>query len=372
MGISYCIKGYFYAARKVIIPASSEFIEQAVKVSSISFLLSKMLPYGVDFGCTAVLLGLSVGEFSSCLYLLIFYHLKTRHINTGKAYKKQTLLSIFRISLPVMISSLLGSFLRMKESVLVVSSLKKSGLLQEEALSVYGEIHGMVMPLVVFPLTLLSSCFTLLVPEISRAYALKNQLRLHTLISRLYRFCALFGFFVLCVFNIFGEELSIIVYNSIKISSPLKLISLIAPMMFIDSVSAGILNGMGKQSRLLIFNLLDSGLRLLLIYLLMPKYGVSGFILVILFSNAFTLCLTHQSVTSLSKINLNSSGRLWRYIAATVFVSLASRLILPWSASPLEIAFEMLVVAVFYFVVAILTGTLKKDDIKWLCGRMFF
>ena len=73
MGISYCLKGYFYAARKTIIPASSEFVEQAVKCCIITLLLKWMLPRGIGYGCTAVFCGISIGEFSSSLYLSLFF-----------------------------------------------------------------------------------------------------------------------------------------------------------------------------------------------------------------------------------------------------------------------------------------------------------
>ncbi|MBO5955832.1 MAG: oligosaccharide flippase family protein, partial [Clostridia bacterium] len=69
MSISYCIKGYFYAARKILIPASSEFLEQAVKIISITLLLNIWRPLGIQHGCEAVFLGITIGEFSSCFFL---------------------------------------------------------------------------------------------------------------------------------------------------------------------------------------------------------------------------------------------------------------------------------------------------------------
>ena len=58
MGISYCLKGYFYAARKAWIPAGSEFLEQGVKFAAISTLLAIFLPRGISYGCAAVFAGI--------------------------------------------------------------------------------------------------------------------------------------------------------------------------------------------------------------------------------------------------------------------------------------------------------------------------
>ena len=373
MGLSYCIKGYFYATRKILIPASSEFLEQAVKLSSITFLLAKLLPRGVEYGCMAVFLGISIGEFSSCIYLLIFYTLGLRKRgNRMSGTAGPVLAPLLKASVPIMTTSLAGSFLRMQEQVLVVSSLKKTGLLQTEALSVYGAVHGMAMPLIVFPLTLLSSCFTLLVPEISRAYSMKNRLRLQTLVSRLYRFCALFGFFVLCVFWIFGEKLSVLVYNTQEISGLLKILAVISPMMFIDSISSGILNGMGKQSRLLFFSLLDSGTRIVLIYFLMPRYGISALLLIIIFSNALTFLMTYKSVIKFSEIGVGSFGRVWRHIVTAAFTAAISVQFFSGQGTVPETVFEILVTGGIYFALSLIFGAAKKSDFGWLLSRMFF
>ncbi len=305
MGISYCIKGYFYAARRVFPPASSEFLEQLVKISVISFLLLKWLPLGIEKGCEAVCLGLSVGEFCSCLYLLIFYAAEQgkRRITEYNRFKLYT--DIVRISVPVSMSALAMSFLRLREDVLVISSLKKSGMEHKNALRIYGNIKGMIMPIIIFPLTLLSSFFTMLVPEISRACSMESKVRLKTLISKIYRFCTTLGFAAMCVFLIFSTNLAKLVYSAPEISDWLKAVSIFVPFMFMDSVSSGILNGMGKQTSLLMHGISDSIIRIILVWVLVPQYGINAFLMVIAVSNIFTCTLTVTKV-------LKSAGMSFR------------------------------------------------------------
>ncbi len=372
MGLSYCTKGYFYATRKVVIPASSEFLEQLIKITSITFLLPRLLPLGIEFGCAAVFLGISVGELSSCVYLLAFYLKDIKEIKSERNTKGADLASVLKVSVPIMATSLTGSFLRMQEEVLVVEGLKKSGALKSEALSIYGGVHGMAMPLIVFPLTLLSSCFTLLVPEISRAYAMKNRIRLKTLVARLYRFCTLFGFFVMSVFLAFGERLADLVYKAPEISKTLKILAVISPIMFVDSVSAGILNGMGKQTRLFLFSFIDSASRLLMIYFLVPRFGISAFLFIIIFSNALTLMLTYKSVIKFSKIGVKDSGRVWRHIVAAALTVFLAKIIVSGTGMHLGITLGILIMAAVYFAVSIALGSAKKGDFEWLFGRMFF
>jgi len=372
MSISYCIKGYFYASRKVLIPASSEFLEQAVKITLTTILLKKLLPLGIVHGCEAVFLGITLGEFSSCLYLSLFYlKFKPRLISSENT--DSIFLSLLKISLPAMTTSLMGSFLRMQENVLIISSLKKSGLGHSSALSDYGTLHGMVMPLIIFPLTLMSSCFTLLVPEISRADGMKSRLRLKTLVSRIYRFTAFGGFLVCTVFVIFSKELSSLVYSAPQISRSVQIIALLAPVMFMDSVSCGILNGLGKQSRLLIFSLTDNFIRLALIFFLVPKFGVDALFFIIIVSNLFTSSLTIKTVTKLTKVSFQLSGWFFKHLSAAVLTFAVFFILSPafLTTTPFQLAWAISFTILLYLLLGSVLSKTLRQDIKWLSGRMF-
>ncbi len=295
MGISYCLKGYFYAARKVIIPASSEFLEQAVKGVLITVFLQWLLPKGIEYGCTAVFLGITIGEFSSCLYLLLFYWKEKKSL-LGQTEELHIGRELLKISFPSMMTSLTGSVLRMQEEVWIISALKRFGMNHSEAVSQLGILHGMVMPMLVFPLTLMGSVTTLLVPEISRATAMAKRYRLQKMIGKVYAFGGMIGILVLIVFQVFPTEIARMVYQEISIVPMIRVISLMCPLMFLDSLSCAILNGMGKQFAMLCYSLFDNMLRLLGIWFVVSKFGISGVESVVIFSNIFTCFLTVRKV----------------------------------------------------------------------------
>ncbi len=373
MGISYCIKGYFYASRKILIPASSEFLEQAVKITLIMTLLQRFLPQGIEKGCEAVFLGITVGEFSSCLYLLLFYAKDCSRL-TESSHKIPIIRKLLKISLPAMTTSLAGSFLRMQEDVFIISGLRKYGLSHTEALSQYGILKGMVMPLIVFPLSLLSSFFTLLVPEISRADGMKTSTRLSTLISKIYRFTAFGGFLVCTVFVIFAESLSDIVYSSPQIGNSVRIIALLSPIMFFDSMSSGILNGLGKQTTLLFLSLSDSALRLCMIWLLLPQMGSNALFLMIFASNFFTAGLSFTSVIRAAKMPYELSGWLLRHLltAGATYVTYYTlgTAILHSNALPATV-FAILLTSVVYILYSSCLYKTIRSDLSWLMGRMF-
>ncbi len=77
---------------------------------------------------------------------------------------------------------------------------RKSGISCDEAMSQYGLIGGMVMPVIMFPSVLLSSVSTLLIPEISEKNVQhKNGQILHVL-SRIFKITLLFS---ICISGIY-------------------------------------------------------------------------------------------------------------------------------------------------------------------------
>ncbi len=374
MGLSYCIKGYFYASRRILPPASSEFVEQAVKIVSITYLLGKKLPYGIEQGCEAVFAGLSLGEFSSCFYLTVFYAIDKRkqQIN-AKVSRGKALMQVAKIAVPIMATSIVASLIRSREEVLIVGSLQKSGLSHTNALGIYGQIYGMVMPLVVFPLTLLSSCFTMLVPEISRAYARQSSVRLKTLLSKIYRFCTLFGFLVACVIVTYSVQLSDMVYNAPEIAGHLKTVALLCPLMFVDSVSCGILNGMGKQGALLKFSFADAISRILLICVLLPRFGTGALIFVIFASNTLTPFLTIKKVLKESGIHFQWSAWCFKHLLCagiSWFVS-GSVLLKFCQSGAKETIAAIAVTVLLYLVSGIAISSTSRADWRWLAERTF-
>lgn len=374
MGLSYCIKGYFYASRRVLPPASSEFLEQAVKIVSITYLLGQKLPYGVEQGCEAVFMGISLGEFSSCLYLSVFYAFDKRKRQCNAKFNNfRAAASVAKIAVPIMTTSIAASLIRSKEEVLIVDSLKKSGLSHTNALGIYGEIYGMVMPLVVFPLTLLSSCFTMLVPEISRAYARKSSVRLKTLVSKIYRFCTFFGFLVACVIVTYSAELSDLVYNAPQIAQHLRTVALLCPLMFVDSVSCGMLNGMGKQNSLLAFNFADAISRILLIFVLLPKFGTKALIFVIFASNMLTPFLTMKKVLNETGIHFQWSEWCFKHLAcAGIAYFVSDSLMMGFCKTGMsEAVIAMVATAILYFALGIVFSSTSRSDWRWLAERTF-
>ncbi len=294
MGISYCLKGYFYAARKVIVPAFSEILEQAVKFVSISLLLKFLLPKGIAYGCAAVFGGISIGECSSCLFLSLFYW---REQKQGEATGESKLFrSLMQVAIPAMLTALIDSVLRMLEEVQIVAAYQRFGMAHGEAVSTLGVVCGMTMPMLIFPLTLLGSVTTLLIPEVSRRNSDLGKPRLRALIKKVYPIGIGAGALVFAALELFPNQICNLVYHTDVMADTVRILAILSPVMFLDSLSCAILGGMGRQVTLLFVSIADSLLRLGAIWVFVPIFGTPALLAVILCSHLFVGIITVAAV----------------------------------------------------------------------------
>ena len=73
MGISSCLKGYFMARRKAVMPSTAQIFEQIIRVLAVILLIGKFGKNGVESACFAILFADTIAETLSCLYMYICY-----------------------------------------------------------------------------------------------------------------------------------------------------------------------------------------------------------------------------------------------------------------------------------------------------------
>ena len=202
--------------------------------------------------------------------------------------------------MPIAANSYLMSIFSTVQMILIPLSLIKFGMSESEAISVLGGVMGMVFPIIMFPATLLMSLAMVLMPEISRARAINNKERLNSIINRSIGFTSIIG-----IFFTFYNELSMAIYNRQDIGMIFKVISFIIPVMYLDMIMGGILNGLNEQVKSLEYQIMESILKILGIYFLLPIKGIEGLIIVIFISTIFSFTLNFVTVVKVTNIKIN-------------------------------------------------------------------
>lgn len=297
MAVSACLRGYFLARRSVITTSFEQLLEQLAEIAVFAILVCKLAPMGLEYACCSIVIGTTGAEIISCIYSYILYRISISKIK-GKAKRVPHFLNKFTsIALPVTGSSCLRSGLSAIENSLIPAGLRKNGSNYTNALSTYGTISGMVMPIITFPAIFIMPLSTLIIPEISQAKAQNKENSVRRISERLFRIGLLYSIPVMAIMIFLSNELGTVIYNSSDVGIYIAILAPVIPLMYLDSVVDGILKGLNEQVSYLIFNFIDSVIRVILTYFLLPIMGIKGFIIVIFVSEL-----------------LNTSLSIWRFL----------------------------------------------------------
>lgn len=300
VGIHACINGWFYGMKKAGLPSIAQIIEQLTRVICVFLLTSSAMKKGEAPCVRTAVFGLALGELVSmtvaiCTFLPYFRNPAKNRPQSSPAWS-----SVYRgllvMVLPLTANRLVLNLLSSAESVAIPEMLRRYGYHSETALSVYGVLTGMALPLVFFPNALTSSIAVMLLPMISENECLGKRDVLRRLILRTLKCCVMVGMACLCVFVLFGPWLGEAMFHSILAGKCIRTLGWICPFLYLDTTLSAILQGFGKAGTLFFINVLCLLLRLAFVYLAIPHYGIIGYLWGMLASQ---LLLTALYVSSL-------------------------------------------------------------------------
>ena len=206
--------------------------------------------------------------------------------------------------IPIAIASYIAAILMTTENVLIPTMLRKSGVSATLAISQYGMVKGMILPLLFFPAAFLTAFSTTLIPEIARAHTANNRKRVISLTNRVMHLTFLLGIIVTTLFIGYAHEIANYVYHNDYLESLIRVLAWIVPVMYIEVIADGILKGLGRQMNSLTYSVADSFLRITLICLLLPMKGMKGFLMMMVLSNLLTSTLNFNKVITITEIEI--------------------------------------------------------------------
>ena len=291
MGVSACLKGYFLARRNTLSPSLAQIVEQLARIGIIAALFFRFRGASLTVACAVVMGGDVLSEVISCAFTALCFLKDRRTLPPKTGNRRAVVRPLLSIAVPITAGRYLSTALRTAENLLVPTAL--AAFLHDRAvgLSQFGTLKGMALPLLFFPASFLAAFSTLLIPEMSEALALGQKLRVkytvsHTLHITLTASVLFGGVFFAC-----AAPLGQLLYHSDEVGFYLRVLAPLVPVMYLESVADGILKGLNQQTRSLLYSVADSGLRIALILLLVPRTGMGGFLFVMLLSNFFTCSL---------------------------------------------------------------------------------
>ncbi len=286
-----CINGYFYGKKKTAVPAATQLLEQLARVGCVYGVSGYALSRGQHPSINVAVLGLTFGEFVSMLVSVsaayIAYAKEHRFgvqttLSTLRAHTDRRLLPVYQsilgMALPLTANRIVLNLLQSVESISIPAKLKLYGYDTAEALSVYGVLTGMAMPLIFFPNALTGSVAVLLLPIISENNALGNKDAVKGAIFRTVKYCGIMGLICMCGFCLLGNYIGLLLFDSALAGHFITTLGFICPFIYLDTTLSSILQGLGRAGSIFLMNVISLLVRLLFIFTAVPSLGITGYL----------------------------------------------------------------------------------------------
>ena len=307
MSVSNIIKGHFLGLSRIKVPSAINISEKILRFP-ILYLLIRFCLNHTDFPpVTLVYLCYAIGETQSVLLLLLYYRKtrrKTAPVKITLTQIRATLYPLIRGAAPICLTQCLLESVNAFSSVVVKSRLCSIGYTAAEALSLLGKYKGMVFPLMNYPMILIGSTCSIVVPRIAAMTAAGKDRFADRLLLRALVLSFVIGLCAGTVFWLFADEMGRFFYKQEDLGAMIRLTGLCAPLFYLTAASTSLLISIGQEAQsfrnslfqqllLLIFLLLFTGVPSLNIYGYIVAAALSN--LVLLVQNLYFLKL-HRSI----------------------------------------------------------------------------
>lgn len=382
VAVSACLGGYFTAVRRVAKSAVVGIGVQFLRIGFCAYLLTLWLPEGVEMTCLALVLGGALSELCG-LVLTVGAYLWDRHAHLRISgdpgqnipAEEESTRKLLGITVPVTFSACLRSGLLTLQHILIPRGLKRSGASWESALTSYGILHGMVLPVVLFPSAFISSFSGLLVPEVAESVAAGDNPRVARLAERIITPALIFSFGVAGIMTCYGHELGEIICGSREAGLYLRVLAPLIPIMYVDSSVDAFLKGMGEHVYSMNVNILDALVSVILVWLLLPRMGLWGYVVAIYVTETLNTTLSLCRMLRVSRMPV----RLWRQVFGPLLCVIGATAICRLSETVLSLSvsgkpaliLHLGICSGLYLLLCVLTGVWSKEqtgDLRRILG----
>ena len=295
------IRGSFWGDRRFFAYSVVELFEE-ISMITIGILLILVIPSSLP-SVNKAAIAVFVSHFLSFVVALAYYLVKGGRFPSPKG----EFLPILKSSLPVTSMRASSSLISSLISVIFPMRLIASGVTPSRAMSEYGVVFGMVMPVLMLPTTLISSIALVLVPELAENYYKKDREKVASLVKQALDITLLVAFLLVPLFLVCGNSAGIFLFSDAESGRLISQSAILIIPMSASMILTSMLNSIGCEKQTLGIFLAGASVMLLSVWFL-PRYLGSGALVV-------GMALNHILVTtcSLILIKKRTSLRSGRY-----------------------------------------------------------
>lgn len=310
------IRGTFWGNTQFLTYSVIELLEEAVMVVVGIILVNGITDpmQGATYAAYAVL----ISYIFSFVTSVITYFVKGGKLKSPAGELKP----LFASATPITAMRTATSVINTLVAVLLPARLIRYGMSGDVAVSEFGRVYGMAMPLVFMPSTFIGSLALVLVPELSSNYYSGNYKTLKNNIEKAIKFSVFIVSLIIPPFLVLGRNVGNVIYADEIVGDYVRKGAITMLPMSLSIITTSILNSLNKEKRTLVYYLIGAS-ALILSIMFLPKYlGVSSLILGMILSFSATAALNLIATKKVCPKKPQVIG----YIAAATLIMLPSAL----------------------------------------------
>ena len=250
-------RGYLQGWQIMTPTATSEVVEQLVRVITMLVFADLFMPYGLAYAAGGASMGAGAGAFCALLVLMWFYRRLKRRLHAEIEAQDDSIPTesaghiikrLLKLALPVSLTSLMLPIGANLDLLIVPQRLEAAGFDVRHATELFGYLTGMAVPLVNLA-TIFTAAMTIsLVPSISESRALerfdaiRDKIRLAFRVAMIITFPCFMGLFFL------AEKVAALIYNAPGAAGAIQTMSVGILFLGMHQISTGILQCLGKTA----------------------------------------------------------------------------------------------------------------------------
>lgn len=289
-----CATGYYLGLKKPLIPAFLQITEQIVKVSTLFVIGTVLIGNNADITPVVAVYSLIASELGGvlfCVLALLSDYSGFKLAKIKDLHLVSNIKMLFSVSYILTINRVMISFLQSLEAVIIPIVLMRYGHSNSEALSIYGILAGMALPVITFPATLTNSIAMIIMPRVAEANVSGEKETLNHTAKVTLWFSMTIGIFCIGMFIFFGDFIGADVFGHKAAGTYIKTLAWLCPFMYMSISFGSILHGLGKTTVAFTHNVIAISIRLIFLLFLVPRFGIGAYLKGLLFSELTTTFL---------------------------------------------------------------------------------
>ena len=248
VSISSVLKGYFAGKQNMIPHATSNIIEQIIRLILISIIIPILMKKNVMIAIIGLILLTIVSEISSMIVFLFFL---PKHINyhTNLLPSSAITRKILDISLPSVSGRIIGNIGYFLEPIILTNILFYIGYPTTYILSEYGAYNAYTLSLLTMPSFFIGAIATALLPEVSKEYQNGHIIIVKNRIKEALSVAFIIGFIFSFIIFVFRTNLLSILYDTNKGSDYIGLLAPFFVLFYLEGVLTASLQAIGRAKK---------------------------------------------------------------------------------------------------------------------------